>query len=137
MRIYTGAPLPFGCDCDPYDCGPASHDDDCPARIAEFDWINRNRPALGLVDELLREAERQQDRYGSFVSDVGGMRLAAAALEDEAAEVKQAWRAERKADGWTAMAEEAMQVAAVALRLVIASRLGADGLRLPDTEQER
>lgn len=128
MSIYFGRGLPFGCDCDPYDCGPASHDDDCPARVAEREWISRSRPALGLLAELLQEAEKQDARYGRFKSDVPGMRLAVAALQDEAEEVRKAWRAERKADGWPDTAMEAMQVAAVALRLVIASRLTPDGL---------
>lgn len=124
MSLYLPGPLPFGCDCDPYDCGPASHDTDCPARTAERDWISRNRPLLGLLDELLREVEQQDRRYGPFKADVSGMRLAAAALEDEADEVKRAWRAERKVDGWPDTATEAMQVAAVALRLVVATRQG-------------
>jgi hypothetical protein len=116
--------LPFGCNCDPYDCGPASHSEDCPALPIERDWISVNRAKLGLVDELLREMERQDRNYGCFSGDVPGVRLAVAALEDEIAEVRAAWRRERKVPEWDDTITEALQLAAVALRLVRDARIG-------------
>lgn len=72
---------------------------------------------------LLATAMRFQDRrYGPFGTDVGGVRLAVACLEDEVAEVRAAWREERRDDGWPHTCEEAAQVAAVAMRLWIAVR---------------
>lgn len=110
--------LPFGCTCDPYDCGPASHDTDCPARTPESDWVNRWRREIPTLDALLNEISRQDRAYGPFRSDVAGVRLAAAVLEDETREVRGAWRSERKTDGWDATTTEALQAAAVALRLI-------------------
>lgn len=116
-QILGPGGLPFDCNCDPYDCGPASHDTDCPARIPETDWINQHRRAIPMLDALLSEVARQDRAYGRFSPDVSGVRLAAAALEDEAEETRRSWRDERKRDGWPETIVEAIQTAAVAIRL--------------------
>ena len=71
-----------------------------------------------VVDELWDEIARQDSKHGPFtgVTALGRSRLAIACLEDEVAEVKDAWREERKADGWPKTEEELLQVAAVAMR---------------------
>lgn len=79
--------------------------------------MNRHRRKLPLLDALLAEMERQDGAYGWFESNVKGVRLAIAALEDEAEETRHAWRAERKAEGWPETIIEAVQTAAVAMRL--------------------
>ncbi|MET0601365.1 MAG: hypothetical protein ABW167_05190 [Baekduia sp.] len=84
------------------------------------------RKYLPLFERLAAEMDRQRHNYGDFVSDVPGVRLAAAALEDEAEEVRRAWRDERKVAGWPHTEEEALQVAAVAARLVAALGVRSD-----------
>lgn len=87
--------------------------------------------ALASLEEehrALTEADHERDRlegiidgqhvkYGPFGTDVAGIRLGVAVLEDEVREALGAWREERAADGWPMVYEEIMQVAAVALRL--------------------
>ena len=81
------------------------------------------RPFFELVR---REVERQRAKYGPFSDGVGGMRLAVAVLEDEVAEVRDAWRSERRASHWGATHSEALQVAAVAVRLLVDTGLAPD-----------
>ena len=75
-------------------------------------------PHLTLMDELEAEAQRQDRKHGRFTgaTALGRSRLAIACLEDEIAEVKEAWREERRTDGWAHTEEELLQVAAVAMR---------------------
>lgn len=75
-------------------------------------------PARAMLAEIQRVMAQQEAKYGPFVADVPGVRLAVAVLEDETAEVRDAWREERRVDSWEHTREEAMQVAVVALRLV-------------------
>lgn len=86
----------------------------------------RQRLRADIDDDLLpylaavaRTIRYQDDKYAPFTDDVGGVRLAVACLEDEVAEVRQAWRDERRTVAWSATTEEAVQVAAVAVRLYI------------------
>jgi len=73
-----------------------------------------------LLAEIAREVARQDEKHGPFdgASRLGTSRLAVACLEDEVEEVRLAWRAERKADTFAHTREEAIQVAAVAIRAV-------------------
>lgn len=83
-----------------------------------------DEPMLLEALELVARTVRQQtERYGRFDADVGGARLAIACLEDEVAETLDAWRAERRRDAWNETTIEAVQVAAVAVRLAIALSL--------------
>jgi len=62
--------------------------------------------------------ERQDRNYGPFASDSPSVRLAVACLEDEVRECWEAWeRGRRLAPDWFKLREEALQVAALALRL--------------------
>ena len=72
--------------------------------------------ATGDLAELAAEVARQDCKYGPFTATVAGALLAVACLEREVREVDDAWREERKADGWPHMREELLQVAAVAMR---------------------
>lgn len=83
----------------------------------DIDWLNQHRRKIPLLDAVLMEMERQDHSHGWFESNAKGLRLAVAALEDEAEETRHAWRAERKRDGWPQTITEAVQTAAVALRL--------------------
>ena len=70
-----------------------------------------------LTYRLLAEIARQDAKHGPFEGTIlGRSRLAIACLEDEVQEVRDAWRAERKATTWEATREEVLQVAAVAMR---------------------
>lgn len=83
-----------------------------------------------LVLECAREMERQDAKHGPFegASMLGMTRLAVACLEDEVDEVRSAWREECKAPDWAHTREEALQVAAVALRFVQALDRGTPRL---------
>lgn len=81
---------------------------------------------LGKIElELADVIAGQIERYGRFdATDVGSVRLAIAALEDETRETRDAWRLDRRNVGkywgpWERTEDEALQVACVALRLVI------------------
>lgn len=63
------------------------------------------------------EMARQDTVYGAFSSDAPSVRLAVACLEDEVRECWGAWDAGKRRPDWYALREEALQVAAVALRL--------------------
>lgn len=65
------------------------------------------------------EIEKQYAKYGPFRNYVGGMRLGIAALEDEVAEAYDAWRDERRENNWSHTRTELLQVAAVAMRLLL------------------
>jgi NTP pyrophosphatase (non-canonical NTP hydrolase) len=74
---------------------------------------------LAEIHRLIDAAVRYQDRrYGSFGSDVAGVRLALACLQDELAEALDAWRTERRSPHWGATGSEVMDVVAVAVRLL-------------------
>lgn len=91
--------------------------------------MSADTPADKTLEILAKVIKEQNAKYGPFPADISGMRLAVACLEDEVAEVLQAWREERRThqrdDGlrgtWQETAEEALQVAAVAMRLVFAA----------------
>lgn len=70
-----------------------------------------------LEDEIVRQDQLHGRRFDAE-SELGQIRLGVACLEDEAVETRNAWREERKVDGWAKVREEALQTAAVALRLV-------------------
>lgn len=70
-----------------------------------------------LVAALVAEMEYQDARHGPFEgTKLGRSRLAIACLEDEVAESREAWRAERKAASWDQTRAEVLQVAACAMR---------------------
>jgi hypothetical protein len=70
-----------------------------------------------VVALLVGEVARQDARYGPFPPTVAGLRLAVACRQDETGETLQARWAGRQA-GWEALRSEALQAAAVAIRLV-------------------
>lgn len=75
------------------------------------------RPLDELLMTLRREVEQQDTKHGPYQGTVlGRSRLAIATLEDEVAEVLDAWRSERRIDGWPETRKEVLQVAAVAIR---------------------
>ena len=71
-----------------------------------------------LFAELNAEVDRQDALHGSLADGPPRRRarLAIAILEDEVRETLDAWRDERKVDGWPRTREEMLQVAAVAVR---------------------
>ncbi len=70
-----------------------------------------------MIELLSGEIARQDARHGEFTgTPLGRSRLAIACLEDEVAEVLQAWRDERRVVGWDMTRNEVLQVAAVAVR---------------------
>ncbi len=70
-----------------------------------------------MFEELLKEIESQDAKHGPYQGTVlGRSRLALATLEDEVEEAKDAWRNERKIDGWPETRREVLQIAAVAMR---------------------
>jgi len=74
-----------------------------------------------LLTELDREVIRQDAKHGptfNAASELGRVRLGVACLEDEVEETRDAWREDRRTGDWSHTREEALQVAAVALRLV-------------------
>ncbi len=81
---------------------------------------------MRLVEELQNEIYRQDVRYGETFGGtmrVGRIRLGVACLEDEVEEVRLAWREDRRTESlpvasYANVREEALQVAALALRLV-------------------
>lgn len=77
-------------------------------------------PLWNLLERTMRHQER---KYGPFGDDVAGMRLGLAVLADELAEALESWRSERRVDGWPETHVEVMQLAAVACRLLIDTRL--------------
>lgn len=100
-----------------------------------------------MTDDQMTEIHRmievavgyQDGKYGSFASDVAGVRLAVACLEDEVAEVKDAWRSERKPKrgtrAWAATTSEVMDVVAVGVRLLRDMGVGTDPVD-PDVAAE-
>lgn len=113
-------PVSERCNCDPGEPPVYGHSSDCPAYMHQVTVLSQAHAELGLslLEALVAEVRQQDRRYGRFSADVAGVRLAAAALEDEAEEVKRAWKSERKVDDWTDTRTEAMQAAAVAVRLI-------------------
>lgn len=73
-----------------------------------------------LLDRLVAEIERQDEKHGGFsaATELGRSRLGIAVLEDELAEALLAWREERFTPTWDHTREEVLQVAAVAIRLL-------------------
>ena len=74
-----------------------------------------------LRDELLHEVWRQDAKHGptfNAASELGQVRLGVACLEDEVNETRDAWREDLRSGDWSHTREEALQVAALALRLV-------------------
>ena len=70
-----------------------------------------------LLMQLETEVRRQDAKHGPFQGTrLGRSRLALACLEDEVAEAKEAWRADRKLPEWPTARVEVLQVAAVAFR---------------------
>ena len=71
-----------------------------------------------LAADVVAEMARQDAKHAWFsaTTALGRSRLAIACLEDEIIEVKDAWRSERRVDGWAHTEEELLQVAAVAMR---------------------
>lgn len=96
---------------------------DCPRPEAADETLRERLPLFSTVEYTIKEQEK---KYGPFEPTVAGVRLAAAVLEDETTEVRDAWREERRfpigpGSGrfeWKKVRAEAIQVAAVALRLV-------------------
>lgn len=80
--------------------------------------LNLGEVTESQVDWLVREIENQDRQYGRFENSTGGMRLGVACLEDEVREVRDAWREGRHSLSWFELRQEAIQVAAVAMRLV-------------------
>lgn len=81
-----------------------------------------------LLAELAREIERQDRIHpAGFPNTRDGQRAGIAAMEDELDETKAAWRDERSIEGWPETHMEAMQVAAIAVRMI------RDG-RVPDAD---
>lgn len=73
------------------------------------------------IEEALANAIKFQDaKYSPFAATTPSVRLAIACLEDEIAEVRQSWREARRPgkDRFVHVREEAIQVAAIAFRLV-------------------
>lgn len=64
------------------------------------------------------EVERQDSTYGPFDPSVGSMRLAVASLEDETKECFEAWQEWKRRPDWFSLRSEAIQLAAVAFRLI-------------------
>jgi len=64
------------------------------------------------------EVARQDATYGPFDASVGSMRLAVAYLQDESAECFEAWQKWKRRPDWFRLRGEAIQLAAVAYRLV-------------------
>lgn len=74
---------------------------------------------MSVIGQLIEEIYRQDKKHGPFAGTrLGKSRLAIACLEDEIAEVKDAWRSERRADQWSDTTVELLQVAAVAMRAI-------------------
>ena len=74
-----------------------------------------------LPQPLALRIAKQVERYGGFEPTLPGLRLAVACLEDEVAEVRDAWRAERRGPGgWSQTYDELLDVAAVAIRALAA-----------------
>lgn len=66
---------------------------------------------------LMSEMDAQDGEYGRFASTIAGLRLGVACLEDEVREMREAWREGRHASSWSDLRDEALQVAAIAMRL--------------------
>lgn len=73
-----------------------------------------------LTDQILSRVWVQDDKHGPFdrATSVASVRLAIACLEDEIKETKKAWRKERKAPHWNRTCDEALDVAAIAFRIL-------------------
>lgn len=71
-----------------------------------------------LVNEVLAEIVRQDEKHGPFSghSELGETRLALACLEDEIKEALDAWRVDRRWEGWPHVRAEVLQIAAAAIR---------------------
>jgi hypothetical protein len=77
--------------------------------------------------------DHQERMYGMFKNDVAGMRLGLAVAADELAETLQAWRDERREDGWPETHVELMQLAAIACRLLMDSGLPEGSIAWPSS----
>lgn len=81
-----------------------------------------------LLAELAAEIARQDTIHPQgWAADRDGIRLGIATIEDEMIESRDAWRAERKVEGWPGTEAELMQTAAVALRLLRSIRAAREG----------
>lgn len=77
--------------------------------------------AAARTEELKDEMSRQDVKHGTRFnagSALGRIRLGVACLEDEVEETRNAWREDRRTGHYRHTREEALQVAAVAMRLV-------------------
>lgn len=90
---------------------------------------DRKKPLFALIEQNMLHQER---RYGTFTNDVAGMRLGLACLEDELAECLEAWRGERRGDGWLETHAELMQLVAVACRLLMDTGLPESSIAWPE-----
>jgi hypothetical protein len=83
---------------------------------------------IDLIPELLDEVVRQDAKHGRFTTqtELGASRLALACIEDEIREALDAWRDERRIDGWPETRTEVLQVAACALRAIRDTLGGAE-----------
>jgi hypothetical protein len=72
-----------------------------------------------LLNELGDEIERQDLIHpAGYPATRDGVRFGIATVEDETKEALDAWRAERKVDGWPETRGELLQVAAVTMRII-------------------
>lgn len=73
-----------------------------------------------VLQEIVDVAGVQEAKYGPFTAELADVRLGIAALEDELREAREAWRDERRIEGWPHTREELVQVASLAFRLAAA-----------------
>jgi hypothetical protein len=71
------------------------------------------------LDLLAAEIDRQDEIHpAGYPATRDGIRFGLATVEDELKETLDAWRAERRTEGWTDTEEELTQTAAVSMRLL-------------------
>lgn len=70
-----------------------------------------------VMSRLAAEIARQDQLHAGWGTTRDGVRAGIAAIEDEAREAREAWRSERRVNGWSDTESEVIQVAAVAFRL--------------------
>lgn len=70
------------------------------------------------TSEVLREVAKQDSNYGSFGTTAPEVLLALACLDEELEEAKQQWRDWKSRPDWFGLRKEAVQIAAIALRLI-------------------